>query len=105
MKVVHGARVSFHCRYSLFKVLKMTNVISDEFAKCWKFVKNKATDDGLFRLWKEAGFGPLSCAETSSKVDFVHKVLQRYQEAKVFDGFTLTIIHVCTHFLCVVWIW
>ena len=96
MKVVHGARVSFHYRYSLFKVLKMANVTSDEFGKCWEFVENKDTDDGLFRLLYEAGFGP-RCAAYSSKLDFVRKVLQRYKEAKVFDRFTLASMHVCVH--------
>ena len=69
--------------YSLFKVLKILNVTSQEFEKSWRFVDESATDDEIFRLLKEAGFGARSGA-ISPRIDFVRKVLQRYKEAKVF---------------------
>ena len=69
--------------YSLFKVLKILNVTSQEFEKSWRFVDESATDDEIFRLLKEAGFGTRPGA-ISPRMDFVRKVLQRYKEAKVF---------------------
>ena len=68
--------------YSIETVLKMAGITSDEFAKCWKFMGDNATDDELFRLFKEAGFGTHSSA-IAPKIDFLSKVLQRYEDAKV----------------------
>ena len=99
------------CVYSLLTTLKITNVTSDEFGKCWQFTREIATDDELFRLLKEAGFGPHISAR-SPKFDFVRKVLQKYREAKVFvglyvlhvyfAGFVFMSMYVCVHIVFLV---
>ena len=58
------------------------NVTSQEFAKCWEFMKKKTTNEELFCLFKDAEFrSPI--AMTTGKLDFVRKVLQRYNDTKV----------------------
>ena len=84
--------------YSLFKVLKILNVTSQEFEKCWRFVDDSATEDEIFGLLKEAGFGVRSGA-ISPRINFVRKVLQRYKEAKVF---VCVCVCVCVYGLLVV---
>ena len=77
---MQAENVSF--KYALSKVLKMMNVPSKEFAKCWNFIKKNTTHEELFCLVKDAGFGPRDVA-LFSKVAFVRKVLQRYKDANV----------------------
>ena len=70
-------------KYTVSAALKMMNVTSQEFAKCWEFITKNASHDELFYLLKDAGFGS-SILVTSAKLDFVRKVIQRYNDAKVF---------------------
>ena len=69
-------------RYTISKALKMMNVTSEEFKNCWQFVKKNTTHEELFCLLKEARFGPRDVA-LAPKLDFVRKVLQRHEDAKV----------------------
>ena len=78
-----GGNVSFQYKFSLSKMLRMTNVTSDEFAKCWEFVKKNTTHEDIFRLLKEAGFGHRYAA-LFTKLNFVRKVVQRCKDEKVF---------------------
>ena len=84
-------------KYKLSKILKMTNVPSKEFAKCWEFIKKNTTHEELFCLLKD-GFSLVEAGgdAASPKVDFVRKVLQRYEDAKVlFLGFMFLIMPFC----------
>ena len=83
-------------KYSIEMALKMASITSDEFAKCWKFMSGDATDGELFRLLKEAGFGARSSA-IAPKIDFVSKVLQRYEDTKVC---VLSVCVQCPFFRC-----
>ena len=65
--------------YNISNGLKMMNVTSKEFAKCWQFMKKSTTDEELFCLLKDAGFGPPHAA-IPPKVEFIRKVLQRYKD-------------------------
>ena len=76
-------KINTHVGYSIAVVLKMMNVTSQEFSKCWEFMKKSTTDEELFCLFKDAGFCP-GVSISSGKLDFVRKVLQRYNDAKVF---------------------
>ena len=76
--------------YSISAPLKMLNVTSQEFSECWGFIKNSTTDEELFCLFKDAGFGS-SVPVTTRKLDFVRIVLQRYNDAQVFLSLCLII--------------
>ena len=84
-------------KYKLSKILKMINVRSKEFRKCWGFINRNTAHEELFCLIKD-GFSPVEAGghATSPKVDFARKVLQRYEDAKVsFLGFMFLILLFC----------
>ena len=99
LKHVEITQTSTDYQYDISSAVKIANVCPEELRKCWKFVKSVISNEELFCMFKDAGFG--SCRKQKQPhhvVSFVKKILQRYQDFKVFciSSATFLLINIST---------
>ena len=93
-KHVRNERKPFF-QYKINAALERANVGKDEFKKCWKFVTRTMSDEDLFNLFKQAGFGQPN-SKIVSKINFVKQVMGQSQVmAKPVSLSCMPLMHFC----------